>query len=183
MPKTLVLLSGGIDSLVAAYFLQNLERSLLTVFIDYGQKSAPYEKDSATKVSKWLESDHKEITVSGIGPFGADEIPCRNLMLISLVATGFSNKINEIAIGIHSGTPYFDCTEEFVNAASKLIARCCCDTGVSLIAPLASWSKAQVLKYAVSQNLPLTLTYSCESGELNGCGTCRSCLDRETLPC
>lgn len=51
----IVLLSGGIDSAACAWFLRDHGHSVRGLFVDYGQKAARLEKNSAEALSKVLE--------------------------------------------------------------------------------------------------------------------------------
>lgn len=182
MNRTVVLLSGGIDSMVCAFMLRGFDRKISSLFVDYGQRAAAVERTTAENISGYLGTEHQTIVITGGAAFGVGEVPARNLMLISIAATIIGRDPGEIAIGVHAGVPYFDCGEEFFGATHDLISRSTSGT-LTLIAPLLTWKKSQILKYALDQNLPLEMTYSCESGVLPPCGNCLSCRDRERLNC
>lgn len=175
-----ILLSGGIDSFILANFLIGLERDIDALFIDYGQPSASIEFEASRNVSRYLNIPYKKIVVSGITIPEMGEIRARNIFLIALAVMSNHYGSREIALGIHTGTPYFDCSESFYNDFKKIIYDCT-NQEVSLIAPLLNWTKPQLIKYAKDKNLPLDITYSCEKGVPKGCGQCLSCLDREGL--
>lgn len=182
MKRTVVLLSGGIDSMVCAFMLRGFDRNVSTLFVNYGQCAADAERKAAENIADYLGAEHKSIVIMGGSSFGVGEIPARNLLLISVAATTFTQGHWEIAIGIHAGVPYFDCGEEFYLATHELISRST-DGGLALMAPLLTWEKPQILRYALDQGLPLGMTYSCERGTLPPCGECLSCQDREALSC
>jgi 7-cyano-7-deazaguanine synthase len=113
--------------------------------------------------------------------FEAGEIPARNLALLT-TATLLTQGPRVVALGIHAGTGYFDCSPIFLAQADRLLAEC---TGgaASLVAPFLHWTKQDVVTYAQSEGLDLALTYSCERGTAPPCGTCLSCKDRGALRC
>jgi 7-cyano-7-deazaguanine synthase len=113
---------------------------------------------------------------------GPGELLGRNAFLIftALFLTG--GRPGLLAMGLHAGTPHYDCSAEFVAAAGKLVAEHT-DGRVSLVAPFVTWTKKDVYDYFVSAGLPITSTYSCEAGREAPCGVCASCRDREALGC
>ena len=85
-----------------------------------------------------------------------------------------------IALGIHKGTPYYDCTEKFVKDINRILEGYT-DGRVIFEAPFIKWNKKMVYDYCIDNHIPIHLTYSCELGDENHCGKCRSCLDRSSL--
>ena len=61
--KAVVLLSGGLDSLVATGAYKDVYNIKLALTFDYGQKSVKYEIDSAKKITEFYSIKHKVITL------------------------------------------------------------------------------------------------------------------------
>jgi 7-cyano-7-deazaguanine synthase len=78
-----------------------------------------------------------------------------------------------LAIGIHAGTSYYDCSPSFLSRVEVLV-RECSDGRVSVVAPFIEWSKDDVYSYFKAAQLPLHETYSCEAGVVPSCGDCAS---------
>lgn len=178
-----MLLSGGIDSFACAHFLRRNEFEISSVFIDFGQSAAQREYAATARISKLLGIETKVIQIhSGArGIFGTGEIPARNLVLLA-AATMFTNSPRLIALGIHAGTHYFDCSTTFVAEADRLLSECT-SGAVSVVAPFLHWTKRDIVAYAQSEGLNLAVTYSCERGTNPPCGTCLSCKDRKDFKC
>ena len=104
-------------------------------------------------------------------------IPGRNAFLLSAALLERPESATAIALGIHSGTDYADCSPEFVKSM-QAVYDLYCDGQVVIACPFIDWTKAEVLSYAESMGVPLALTYSCENGSNPPCGRCRSCQDR-----
>lgn len=174
MKAVTVLLSGGIDSLVCAHILKKEGYELKTLFVDYGQKAALHEKTSTIYLSDYLGSEHKEINLINGKNWGGGEIPFRNALLIFIGCNQLSTKL--LATGIHSGTPYYDCSKPFIRDVKNIISSY---TGgkTQLVCPLEEWSKAAIFIYAKDNSLPIDKTYSCEKGTMPTCGACLSCRD------
>ncbi len=175
--RALVLLSGGIDSAACTQFLLEQDYVVGALFADYGQPAAEQERNSASLVASHFGIPLSWCTVAPRRTFGAGEIPGRNAWLVLTAYMLGEVAGGVIALGVHAGSPYYDCTEAFLFSLNRLLGehsdgRVCC------YAPFVSWPKALVYRYFKERNLPLALTYSCEAGTVPPCGICRSCLDR-----
>jgi 7-cyano-7-deazaguanine synthase len=178
--KVMVLLSGGIDSsaCVAYYISQHL--LVTALFVDYGQKSAKREIKAARLISKAYKVPLKVITIAGGKRCGGGCILGRNAFLLYAGLMNFEYESGLIAIGVHSGTAYWDCSEDFI-----LLMQNCFKTYsggyISIDAPFLKWNKREIWDYCVSKKVPLKFTYSCELGKKQPCGQCLSCRDLESL--
>lgn len=179
--NTLVLMSGGLDSMACAHFLQGQGNAVSGAFIDYGQAAASAEKKAANKVAAAFGMPLRSFGVDGAS-FATGELVGRNAFLIFSAVFLTKHWSGLVATGIHAGTPYFDCSVSFLNSMGKLVAEQT-DGALRLVSPFANWTKLDIFQYAKSAGLPLKLTYSCEAGTDPPCGKCASCLDRELIGC
>jgi 7-cyano-7-deazaguanine synthase len=170
-----VLLSGGIDSALVAALLCSDGWSVQTIWVDYGQPAAGAERAASRAIAGHYGLDWHEATVRGVAVPPQGEITGRNDML---VATGRACAPGlTIAIGVHAGTPYADCSTLWLDAWRTLLD--VQHSGmVTLLAPLAALHKPQVLALARECGVPFGLTHSCETGPVP-CGRCLSCQDRQ----
>ncbi len=83
-------------------------------------------------------------------------------------------------MGIHSGTPYYDCSKEFVSSVNSIL-KGYTSGEILLDAPFIDWNKEMIIQYCKDNDVPLDITYSCENGQEPPCGKCLSCLDRRFL--
>jgi 7-cyano-7-deazaguanine synthase len=177
-----VLLSGGVDSTACMKFLQAQGFKIRTFFIDYGQPAAAFERAKAESSSEVHGCAFEAIKVSGPSQFEAGELLGRNAFLVFTALFFLRGAPGILALGLHAGTPYYDCSEAFLGLVNKLVAEHT-DGQVSVVAPFLTWSKRDVYRYFVDCGLTLEDTYSCESGVPGGCGSCLSCRDRQVLEC
>ena len=177
-----VLLSGGIDSASCAHYLLQQNYSVDALFIDYGQSARANELEAAKLICKFLSIPFRLLSITGLAPSGPGELLGRNAFLL-LVAL-FANRLRAqmLSIGVHSGTPYYDCSQSFIYSMDRVVKEHT-DGRVSVVAPFVAWTKSDVFNYFTSCDLPLELTYSCETGEEPPCGSCVSCCDRRALGC
>jgi 7-cyano-7-deazaguanine synthase len=175
-----VLMSGGIDSYACAHFLMCQGKDVHGMFIDYGQAAAKLERDSVEKISGLLGIPISYFTVTGGAPFTSGELVGRNAFFISSALFFAPNTSGLIAIGIHSGTQYYDCSSIFLETMNRLVGEQT-DGSIKVIAPFLKWTKKDVFEYFKVSGLSLDATYSCEAGVKIGCGKCASCADRRAI--
>ncbi len=176
-----VLTSGGIDSAACISLLIDCGYKVSGLFIDYKQPCRIAERRAARAVAR-----HFRIRL-GVGAFSGHvtvangEIPGRNawLLMSSLMLVGY--RTDALCIGVHSGTDYYDCSPSFISLARRIVGEYS-DGRVSVLAPLTSWSKRDVIEYLTDKNFPFRLTHSCQTAD-EPCGHCRSCMDRMALGC
>jgi len=188
-----ILVSGGIDSIVACKIIQKQEDNVLPIFIDYGQLAAEKEWEACQIL---LEEcglpEAKKVDISGYGKAfssaltdkekditNKDEafLPGRNLLFLVIAASyAYSKKTKAIAIGLLSEETHIfpDQTEAFVVNANFAINEALGD-GYMVLTPLAQFSKNDVMKLAKEYEIPIDKTYSCHSGKEGYCGECIAC--------
>lgn len=177
-----VLMSGGIDSAACAHLFVSQGFMVRGVFIDYGQAGARLERRAVRALSSCLRVPLTIYEVHPAGPYSAGELVGRNAFLIfaSLLLT--CQRSGLLAIGVHAGSPYYDCSPPFIQSVADLVAEYT-DGAVEVVAPFVDWSKRDIFQYFVSAGLSVGLTYSCEAGTEPPCGECASCRDRLALEC
>lgn len=172
-----MLLSGGVDSAVVLALLTAGGRDAGAVWIDYGQPAAAAEREASKTIASSYGAAWTELSVLGLVPPAAGEFPGRNDMLMALAAAAAPGR--SLAIGVHAGTSYADCSPSWVEEWHGLLTVQYHGV-VRLLAPLADLTKAQVYALAHQLGVPTALTYSCEASAVP-CGCCSSCADRRML--
>jgi 7-cyano-7-deazaguanine synthase len=202
-PLAIVLLSGGLDSMVAAGMARAEGFRLLALTIDYNQRHR-IELEAAKRVASAIGVERHIILpldLTGFGgsaltsdisvPKGGVEagipvtyVPARNTIFLSL-ALGWAEAAGARAmfIGVnaldYSGYP--DCRPEFIRAFEDLaaIATKAGDEGerFSVRAPLLHMSKADIAAEAARLGMDAGLSWSCYDPTPEGkhCGLCDSC--------
>jgi 7-cyano-7-deazaguanine synthase len=178
---TLVLLSGGLDSAACAHLLASNGHQVEGLFVDYGQAALAREREASAAVAAHLNIPLRTRAIQPAPAQGAGELPGRNVLLISLGVFELGAAGGLVAIGVHAGTRYFDCSEPFIASIGRLVQEQT-DGRTGVIAPLVAWTKSDVFQTFVAAGLPLPATYSCEAGPVP-CGECLSCRDRRALGC
>ena len=176
--QTLVLLSGGLDSLACVAHYRDRGFSPEALFVDYGQAASVREYTAAKFLSGRLNFALHLASVAGVQtPQGC--IPGRNALLLMVGLMHFPYESGLISLGIHANTLYSDCTQHFVSQMQGVF-----DTysggAIQIDAPLLHRTKADVWDFLREHDYPVGDTYSCENGN-TPCGRCLSCLDVKSL--
>ena len=175
-----VLLSGGIDSAACLAFCLKRGFRVNCLHISFGQPALREERTAAVRLARHFGVSLTLLRWLGASEFAAGEIAGRNAFLLFAALTEINSDAGILAIGIHAGTPYYDCSQVFMSSMQSVFDGYC-DGRVRLSAPFAEWSKADVFAFCRSEEVPVGLTYSCERGTLPPCGDCMSCRDRRAF--
>ncbi len=201
----MVLLSGGLDSMVCAGLAREKGFKVLALTIDYGQRHR-IELDAARAIAARLADRHivlpldltqfggSVLTGEGTVPKDSLEegspvtsVPARNTIFLSLaLAWAEAAGARDLFIGVnaldYSGYP--DCRPEFIAAFEALASRATKagaeGEGFQVHAPLQRMSKADIAREAQRLGLDAALSHSCYDPAPDGshCGHCDACLLR-----
>ncbi len=203
--RAIVLLSGGLDSATAAAMAKAEGWAIDALTVRYGQIHA-IELEAARRVARAVGVEkHVELEIDltafggsalvgdGAIPKGRDMeasgipstyVPARNTVFLSLaLAFAETRGAERIAIGVNaidfSGYP--DCRPEYL-AAFERVAQLATRAGVEgreirIYAPLATMSKAEIIREGMRLGVDYGLTHSCYDPLPGGrpCGECDSC--------
>ena len=174
----LVLASGGIDSSCLLHMATQQGLKPTALFVDYGQAAAEAEYEAITKICNSLGTPWRRVQFHG-AQFGAGEIRGRNAFLMHVALLEFPSSSGVVALGIHAGTGYLDCSPEFLTIIARSYEL---HTGgaITAAAPFLHWAKQEVYGLVSKLQVPVGFTHSCEASNLP-CGRCNSCLDRNLL--
>jgi 7-cyano-7-deazaguanine synthase len=201
--KAVILLSGGLDSMVVAGLAQESGYAIHALTIDYGQRHRR-ELDSAEAIARQLGVARHVVLPLDLTQFGGSAltadipvpkqgvgneipvtyVPARNLVFLALTtAFAEASGASDIFIGVnaldYSGYP--DCRPEFIASFAET-ARLGTKAGVegapfTIHAPLQHMTKADIACEASRLGLDPALSWSCYDPTPEGlaCGTCDSC--------
>jgi len=179
-----VLASGGLDSTACLAYYVAEGYTVHGLWIDYGQIAAQAEESAVEQITDYYNVPLQKIRTTGINwpTLGNElfEFRGRNLTLVSLAFNTALAKPGLIALGIHQGTDFADCTDTFVKQLNSLLLFLS-DSSLRLDCPFLQWSKLDIARYAVAQSVPIDLTYSCEKGLRPPCKECVKCRDTQAI--
>ena len=198
-PKCVVVLSGGPDSAVVAYWAKKEGYELRPITFNYGQ-IAVKETDSAQKIAESLGAKTKIVDLSALKEVFGDVtslcntnipltsefsqpiiVPFRNAIFLS-VAVSYAVSVGayKIFYGAHgSDEPFYpDCRREFYEAFEKA-AQLGTGERISIQAPFNDKCKSEVIRKGTKLGVPFALTWSCYRDAEKHCGKCESCVNRK----
>ena len=202
-PKSaVVLLSGGLDSMVCAGLAREAGFDVLALTIDYNQRHR-IELEAARRIAVDLADQHIVLPLDlrafggsaltsnlavpkdGIGEgIPVTYVPARNTVFLSLaLAWAEASGARDLFVGVnaldYSGYP--DCRPEFI-AAFEDLANKATKAGAEggrfkIHAPLQHMTKAQIAGEAARLGLDAGLSHSCYDPAPDGgaCGQCDAC--------
>jgi 7-cyano-7-deazaguanine synthase len=175
--NVLVLLSGGVDSAtVLATVRTDRAAAPQALFVDYGQPAARREAEASRALAAYYGVSHRALELRGFTATSG-EVPARNAFLVHTALMSFGYSAGLIALGVHAGTGYRDCSPTFVEVMQRSL-EFHSDGTVGLVTPLLGFSKLEVFRLAIATHVPVDITFSCEAAN-EACGACLSCRDRE----
>jgi 7-cyano-7-deazaguanine synthase len=103
----------------------------------------------------------------------------RNVVLLSKASVFMArNRIERIMIGPLSGNPFPDATPAFFDTMARALS-IGLDASLSIEAPFAAMTKADVIRLGRSLGVPFELTLSCmQPKDGRHCGRCSKCRER-----
>lgn len=201
--RAVVLLSGGLDSMVTAGLAREAGFRLNALTIDYNQRHR-VEIDAARTIAAAMGVDRHVVLPLDLRQFGGSAltdtievpkqglepgipvtyVPARNLVFLSLtLAWAEALGAKDIFIGVnaldYSGYP--DCRPEFISAfadLADLATKAGAEGGrFAIHAPLQHLGKADIAREAHRLGLAPEMSWSCYDPQPDGtaCGLCDSC--------
>ena len=201
--KAVVLLSGGLDSMVVAGLVREAGYRLFALTINYNQRHS-VELEAAGRIAAHLGAERHVTLPLDLRQFGGSAltddiavpkegvgedipvtyVPARNLVFLSLtLAWAEAVGARDIFIGVnaldYSGYP--DCRPEFIEGFAKL-ANLATKAGAegedfTIHAPLQFLGKADIARESARLGLDSGMSWSCYDPQPDGkaCGLCDSC--------
>lgn len=192
--KSVVLLSGGLDSAVSLAAERDAVEALT---VDYGQRHIR-EIDAARQIAKYYNVPHTVVKLDPVlfggsaltgdvdVPDGAATepdatyVPARNTVLLALAASRAETiGARCVVIGAHAddAAAYPDCRRQYIEAIRDVLSEGTVGH-VWVKAPFLGYTKAEIVQLADDLGVPIELTWSCYRGEEEPCGTCGACVGR-----
>ncbi len=199
--KALCIMSGGMDSTLAAYIMKKEGYDIIALHFNYDQRTQEKELECYRKIVENLgvinsyEIDlefFKQIGASALTdhnievPTGGVEdgvpvthVPYRNGIFLSIAASIAEKEGAEVlSIGVveEDSSGYPDCREEFISSIQKAInLGTKDDTHLEIKMPLVHLKKSEIVKESIKYDVPLHLTWSCYKNSQSACSVCDSC--------
>ncbi|MHB2037547.1 MAG: 7-cyano-7-deazaguanine synthase QueC [Nitrososphaerales archaeon] len=196
--RSIVLLSGGLDSTVALFWALESGYAVETLTFDYFLRSKS-EIRACRKIAKHanvinkvvkleflkeVEDSKKESNNPMLESAPSAYIPSRNLIFYGIASSFAELADAKYIVGGHNKNDvasFPDSSREFFhqfNSTSSLGKISKNRTG-KVILPLSKLDKSEVVKLGKRLGVPFQLTWSCYGSSKKPCGKCPSCVLRE----
>jgi len=201
--KTIVVCSGGLDSVTLAYKVAEKRSLKALVTFDYGQRHKK-ELDYAARCAQALGVSHHIIDISTVGamlsgsaltdsidvPEGhyaednmkATVVPNRNAIMLAIAyGVASAQKAESVATAVHGGDHFIypDCRPAFIKSFAEMQDHALEGLGeIDLYTPFLEISKADIVSEGARLGVPFVDTWSCYKGGAHHCGRCGTCVER-----
>lgn len=204
--KSIVLVSGGMDSCVTAAVAQTECESLAFLHTSYGQRTEKRELQAFKDLAgHYMVYEQLVIDLTHFGQMGGScltdleipipeanlenpaipisYVPFRNANILS-AAVSWAEIIKAKAIYIgaveEDSSGYPDCRRSFYDAFERTITEGTKpETDIQIETPLIHLKKSEIINKGLELQAPLELTWSCYKNNDIPCGICDSCALRE----
>lgn len=197
MHSAIILLSGGLDSLVALDIIHKKYKEIKALFFNYRQKAYAEEFEAVKKISEKYGVELEQIDLKFLSKLSnnalVDEsktdfsklenvwIPNRNGLFINIAGCFCDSECHDaIVIGVNKeeSGEFKDNRPEFI----KSVQNCLKFSTINhpkVIAPVSHMNKLDLVNYMIENNISFDLIKSCyqniETSNKKHCGTCMSC--------
>jgi 7-cyano-7-deazaguanine synthase len=195
--KSIVLLSGGLDSTVSCAIAQRRTRALFALTFDYGQRAAKMEVRASRKICRALDISHRIVRLPFFTDFknlamlsstekvGAEKflrlqdvwVPNRNALFINIgavYAEYYGARLIITGFNLEEALEFPDNSVRFVQSINNTL-RYSTLTKVEVRSYVANLTKKEIYQLGIKYGAPLQHVYSCYLGGKRMCGKCASC--------
>jgi 7-cyano-7-deazaguanine synthase len=201
--KTLVICSGGLDSVTLAHKVAAEQTLTRLVSFDYGQRHRK-ELGFAHACAARLGVPHDVVDISAVGqlltgsaltsgeavPEGhyAEDtmritvVPNRNAILLAIAfGVAAAEQVEAVAAAVHGGDHFIypDCRPDFIEAFETMQRHALEGlASITLYTPFVRLSKTDIVREGAQLAVPFAETWSCYQGGERHCGRCGTCVER-----
>ena len=203
MDKAIVLLSGGMDSLVCAGLAVESHKDVSFLHMDYGQKTSVKERKCFEAIGDFYKvpaSKRKVIDMTFLKQIGGSSltddsisvktyqgdskvipdsyVPFRNSIILSLaVSWAEVLEATKLFIGANfeDSPGYPDCRPSYYEAFNNLIQEGTKAQDIKILTPVLHLKKRDIVLKGEELKVPWSMSWSCYRSTDKACGQCDSC--------
>ncbi|HEX7289364.1 MAG TPA: 7-cyano-7-deazaguanine synthase QueC [Candidatus Angelobacter sp.] len=204
-PRSVVLLSGGMDSCVCAA-LAVRDTQAAALHVSYGQRTEERELQAFASICDRLGIERRlavrnealrviggsaltdaNIAVPeageriGQGSVPVTYVPFRNAHFLA-AAVSWAEVLDATRIYIgaveQDSSGYPDCRPAYYRAFNEVVRTGTREGKIEIVTPLIHLRKAEIVRLGLELRAPFDLTWSCYSRQDRACGICESCILR-----
>lgn len=203
MSKAIVLLSGGMDSLVCVGVAMKENSDVSLLHMNYGQKTSAREKKSFDDIASYYQiapSKQKVIDMNFLKQIGGSSltddsisvknyqgdsniipdsyVPFRNSIILSL-AVSWAEVMDAtrlyIGANFEDSPGYPDCRPEYYQAFNQVVKLGTKAGKIEVTTPVIHLKKKEIVLKGAELKVPFELSWSCYQSTDKACGQCDSC--------
>jgi 7-cyano-7-deazaguanine synthase len=200
LKKAVCIVSGGMDSALAAFMAKKDGNEIIALHFNYGQRTQKKELECFEKIADVLKAKKVVLDTFFIKDIGASSltdtslhvrtsgledgvpntyVPYRNGIFISIAASLAEKEgAQNLYLGVmeEDSSGYPDCTQSFIEKIEVAVNEGTKkETNIKIHTPLIHMKKEDIVKEAILLGVPLEFTWSCYTNEDKACGVCDSC--------
>jgi 7-cyano-7-deazaguanine synthase len=204
-PRSVVLLSGGMDSCVCAA-LAVRDTHAAALHVSYGQRTEERERQAFASICDRLGIERRlavrnealraiggsaltdrDIAVPeageriGQGDVPVTYVPFRNAHFLA-AAVSWAEVLDATRIYIgaveQDSSGYPDCRPAYYQAFNEVVRAGTREGKIEIVTPLIHLRKVEIVRLGLELGAPFDLTWSCYSRQDKACGVCESCILR-----
>ncbi len=199
--RAVCIISGGMDSALAAQIAKEEGYEIIALHFNYGQRTEKRELEAFRKIAEHLDASERyeidlpffeqigasaltdrsiEVPTGGLGEgVPVTYVPFRNGIFLS-IASAIAEKhgAEALFIGVveEDSSGYPDCRESYIRKMQEAVNLGTKEeTAIEIKMPLVALKKSQIVQKAIELGVPLEYTWSCYRDEERACGVCDSC--------
>jgi len=203
METAIVLLSGGMDSLVCVGEAVKNHQEIYFLHLNYGQKTSERERQAFEEIARFykIDASHcKIIDMTFLRQIGGSSltddrievktfqgeskgipdsyVPFRNSIILSL-AVSWAEVVGATKLYIGANDEdspgYPDCRPNYYKAFNQLIKEGTKALNIEILTPVISLKKKEIVNKGIDLKVPFHLSWSCYKNSKTACGVCDSC--------
>ncbi len=196
-PTAVVLLSGGLDSVVALAETLETQQVVITLTFWYGQRAWEQEFQASKAIADHYHLHHQVIELPWLAQLLPQEmamsqrtdqttpltdihrvwVPNRNGVFLNIAAAYAEyHQADSVVFGANAdeATNFPDNTQLYRDRLTEALAYSTLNR-VQVQTPMGQLSKAQIIDRGLELGVPLSKIWSCYEGQARHCGECPSC--------
>ncbi|HXQ91451.1 MAG TPA: 7-cyano-7-deazaguanine synthase [Nitrososphaerales archaeon] len=193
-PRSIVMLSGGLDSAVALFWAIDRGHEVASLTFDYFHRSRR-EIQACIALSNFVNCSNRRINLEFLKEIDDSKkenrngmlskaqsayVPCRNVIYYGIAASFAEISNARYIVGGHNKNDsenFPDSSQKFFDSFNETatIGRFTGDRTGKVILPFAKLDKSEVIKLGSRLNVPFELTWSCYTSNKTPCKKCLSC--------
>ncbi len=175
--KSIVLLSGGLDSAVSLAWAQRNQYPILCLTFDYGQRAAANERLASKKLAEHFQVDVNIVEVPFLNELTGNSASSKNGFFLNIAAAYAENLDASLIIAGFSSEEarvFPDKSFEYIKAKDNTLNMSTLSK-VKVVCPTQNMSKEEIVNLGRKLEIPFEFIWACCQEGKKMCGSCEGC--------